>query len=62
MEIEIPLLTTQRAIVTKLDAAKNRCEKLKAAALRGLAAAENMRKAILSEAFGQTERKGNEKD
>ena len=61
-EITLIPITDQRAIVAKLDAAKNRCEKLKAAALRGLAAAENMRKAILSEAFGQTERKGNEKD
>ena len=51
MLILCPPLFVQRAIVAKLGAAKNRCEKLKAAALRGLAAAENMRKAILSEAF-----------
>ncbi len=48
-----PPLPAQRAIVAKLDAAKERCEKLKAAALRGLAAAENLRKAILAEAFEQ---------
>ena len=49
--IPLPPLPAQRAIVAKLDAAKERCEKLKAAALRGLAAAENLRKAILAEAF-----------
>ena len=51
--IPLPDLATQRAIVVKLDAAKERCEKLKAAAMRGLAAAENLRKAILAEAFEQ---------
>ena len=50
-EITLVSLPAQRAIVAKLDAAKERCEKLKAAALRGLAAAENLRKAILAEAF-----------
>lgn len=51
--IACPPVSTQRAIVAKLDAAKDRCEKLKAAAMRGLAAAENLRKAILAEAFEQ---------
>ena len=51
--LSIPTLDAQRAIVAKLDAAKERCEKLKAAAMRGLAAAENLRKAILAEAFEQ---------
>ena len=51
--IPLPSLPAQRAIVAKLDAAKEQCEKLKAAAMRGLAAAENLRKAILAEAFEQ---------
>ena len=51
LSIPLPPLAIQRAIVAKLDAAKERCEKLKSAALRGLAAAENLRKAILAEAF-----------
>ena len=45
--------SVQEEIVAKLDAAKERCEKLKAAAMRGHAAAENLRKAILAEAFEQ---------
>lgn len=51
--IPLPSLSAQCAIIAKLDAAKERCEKLKAAAMRGLAAAENLRKAILAEAFEQ---------
>ncbi len=51
--IPLPHLAAQRAIAAKLDAAKERCEKLKAVAMRGLAAAENLRKAILAEAFEQ---------
>ena len=51
IQFHLPHLAAQRAIVEKLDAAKERCEKLKAAAMRGLAAAENLRKAILAEAF-----------
>ncbi len=51
--IPLPSLTSQDVIVAKLDAEKARCEKLKAAALRGLAAAEDLRKAILAEAFEQ---------
>ena len=53
MPIIRPPISTQRAIIAKLDAAKERCEKLKAAAMRGHAAAENLRKAILAEAFEQ---------
>ena len=53
MPIIRPPISTQRAIIAKLNAAKGRCEKLKAAAMRGLAAAENLRKAILAEAFEQ---------
>lgn len=49
----IPPLEAQRAIVGKLDSAKDKCEKLKAAAERGLRAAEDLRKAILAEAFEQ---------
>ena len=44
-------LSIQRAIVARLDGAKQRCEKLKVAAERGLREAENLRKAILAEAF-----------
>jgi len=51
--VALPPASIQRAIVAKLDAAKERCEKLKAAAMRGHAAAENLRKAILAEAFEQ---------
>jgi restriction endonuclease S subunit len=49
--IPLPPLSVQKGIVAKLDAAKEMCEKLKAEAERGLKAAENLRKAILSEAF-----------
>ena len=52
-QFPLPSLPAQCAIVVKLEAAKERCEKLKAAAMRGLAAAENLRKAILAEAFEQ---------
>jgi type I restriction enzyme S subunit len=51
IQIPLPSLSVQKEIVAKLDAAKERCEKLKAEAERGLRAAENLRKAILSEAF-----------
>lgn len=50
-EIPLPTLSTQRAVVAKLDATKARCEKLKAAAEKGLQAAEKLRAAILAEAF-----------
>ena len=49
----LPPLEAQRAIVGKLDSAKDKCEKLKVAAERGLQAAEDLRKAILAEAFEQ---------
>jgi type I restriction enzyme S subunit len=51
LKIPLPLIEVQKEIVAKLDAAKERCEKLKAEAERGLRASENLRKAILSEAF-----------
>lgn len=51
LQIPFPSLSVQKEIVAKLDAAKERCEKLKAKAERGLRDAENLRKAILSEAF-----------
>jgi len=47
---EIPF-PTQRKIVAKLDAVRERCEKLKRAAEEGLQTAALMRKAILKEAF-----------
>ena len=50
-EIPIPPLPTQRKIVAKLDAVRERCEKLKRAAEEGLQTAALMRKAILKEAF-----------
>ena len=50
-QIPLPSIEVQKGIFAKLDAAKERCEKLKAEAERGLKAAENLRKAILSEAF-----------
>ena len=50
-EIPLPPLSTQRAIVAKLDAAKAHCDKLTAAAERGLRGAEKLRAAILMEAF-----------
>ncbi|MBQ7189596.1 MAG: restriction endonuclease subunit S [Kiritimatiellae bacterium] len=49
---EIPL-SAQHTIVTRLDAARERCDKIKAEAEKGLGAAENLRKAILKEAFEQ---------
>ena len=49
----VPALTTQRTIVARLDTMRERCDKLKAAAVRGLRAAEDLRKAILAEAFEQ---------
>ena len=51
--IPCPPIPAQRAIVGKLESAKLKCEKLKAAAERGLRAAEDLRKAILAEAFEQ---------
>ena len=51
MIIPLPDFPTQHSIVARLDAARSRCEKLKAAAGRGMAFAADMRKAILKEAF-----------
>ena len=50
-EIPLPSLEVQKKIVERLDEARVRCDKLKVAAERGLRAAENLRKAILAEAF-----------
>ena len=50
-EIPICSIDMQREVVARLDAARSRCEKLKAAAGRGMALAADMRKAILKEAF-----------
>ena len=52
-QFRLPPLEEQRKIVAKLDAKSSRCKYLKAAAERGLRAAENLRAAILSEAFAQ---------
>ena len=49
----VPALTTQRTIVARLDTMRERCDKLKAVAERGLRVAEDLRKAILAEAFEQ---------
>lgn len=51
IRIPLPGLKSQGEIVACLDAAKNRCEKLKVAAELGLRASETLRAAILSEAF-----------
>ncbi len=50
-EFPLPPLPVQRSIVARLDAARACCDKLKSAAERGLESAENLRKAILKEAF-----------
>lgn len=50
-EIPLPPLTTQREIVAKLDAVREKCAKLKSAAEEGLKTAALLRKAILKEAF-----------
>lgn len=49
--VPFPPLPAQRKIVAKLDAVRERCEKLKRAAEEGLQTAALMRKAILKEAF-----------
>ena len=48
-----PILSLQQASISRLDAARERCDKIKAEAEKGLKAAENLRKAILKEAFEQ---------
>lgn len=49
--IPLPPLATQREVVAKLDAVREKCAKLKSAAEEGLKTAALMRKAILKEAF-----------
>lgn len=51
IKISLPPLSVQKEIVERLEKELGEIEKLKAAAERGLRAAENLRKAILSEAF-----------
>ena len=53
VEVTQTPIGAQQSIVSKLESAKLKCEKLKAAAERGLRAAEDLRKAILAEAFEQ---------
>lgn len=53
LEIKFPSLDEQARIVARLEAAKARCERLKAESERGLKAAEALRKAVLAEAFEQ---------
>ena len=53
VEIVMPKMEQQHEAITKLHMVKAKCEKLKAAAERGLRAAEDLRKAILAEAFEQ---------
>lgn len=50
-DVPLPPLTTQREIVAKLDAVREKCAKLKTAAEEGIKTAVLMRKAILKEAF-----------
>ena len=50
-EIPLPPLAAQREVVSRLDAAKARAEKLETKAREGVAVCEAMRKAILKEAF-----------
>lgn len=51
IEIPFPSLADQREVVSRLDSAKARAEKLEAKAREGVAVCETMRKAILKEAF-----------
>ena len=51
MKLPVPPLSAQREVVSRLDSAKARAEKLEAKAREGVAACETMRKAILKEAF-----------
>ncbi len=53
LPVPLPTLSAQHVIVSCLDAARERCDKIKAEAEKGLKAAENLRKAILKEAFEQ---------
>ena len=51
MAIPLPPISVQRDIVARLDAARARCEGIAEQARRGAAAAENLKKALLKEAF-----------
>ena len=51
IEIPFPPLADQREVVSRLDSAKARAEKLESKAREGVAVCETMRKAILKEAF-----------
>ena len=51
MDIPLPPLSGQRDVVARLDAARARCEGIAEQARRGAAAAENLKKALLQEAF-----------
>lgn len=50
-DVFVPPLADQREVVSRLDSAKARAEKLEAKAREGVAVCETMRKAILKEAF-----------
>ena len=52
-EFPLPPLSVQREIVERLEKELGEAEKIKAAAEQALKAAENLRKAILKEAFEQ---------
>ena len=49
--VPLPPLSVQRDVVARLDAARARCEGIAEQARRGAAAAENLKKALLKEAF-----------
>lgn len=51
VEVHVATRTEQESVILKLENAMMRCEKLKAAAEKGLREAEKLRKAILAEAF-----------
>ena len=53
LQVFVIPFSDQRLIAGRLDAARERCDKIKAEAEKGLKAAENLRKAILKEAFEQ---------
>ena len=50
-DINLPVLSEQKCVVHKLDAAKSKSERMVAAARRGIEICGKMRKAILAEAF-----------
>ena len=51
LSIPLPSLSEQKTIVARLDAARARCDGIAEQARRGAAAAENLKKALLKEAF-----------